>query len=133
MKSKHDENNPLNEQKSLDRRRLIRGVVSAAPVILTLRSGGVAAASCVPARTVNVTLGGNGSIPSTVAGVQVGDTCYRVEDVLQCGTTPRLQNDADHPTISYNVIDQGGLRCSGASNNQQVAILSSGAATSFLA
>lgn len=42
------------------RRRLVRGAVALAPLVLTLRSGALAAASCTGAKTVETTIGDDG-------------------------------------------------------------------------
>ncbi len=49
------ETSSLSDQR---RRRLVRGAVAFAPLVLTLRSGALAAASCTGARIVNIPDGG---------------------------------------------------------------------------
>ena len=59
---------------NLGRRRLVRSVTAAAPLVLTLRSGAVAAAvSCVSARVIDSTDSAGKIINPGTA--QVGDTC----------------------------------------------------------
>ena len=56
----NDQSNPVGTDqteiaaKENGRRRLVRGAVSLAPVVLTLRSGGLAAASCTGVKVLNV-------------------------------------------------------------------------------
>ena len=120
------------------RRRLVRGAAAFAPMVLTLRSGALAAASCTGARTVSVHVDANGKIPPSV-GAQAGDTCYLSADVRQCpdpNQPTKLETVAGYPPQKRNVFANGSdLRC-GAENkvwkDTNVAILSSASANSFL-
>lgn len=136
----NDQSNRIDtDQSNLDetaneRRRLVRGAVALAPLVLTLRSGALAAASCTGAKTVNVTLDSNGKPPASVGAVK-GDVCYKVSDVNTCpvGTTPRLENHVGNP-VSYTI--DSSLKCSRTPGGSlpagtQVAILSSASANSF--
>lgn len=114
------------------RRRLVRGVAAFAPVVLTLRSGALAAASCTGARTVSATLDNNGR-PPAIVGAQTGDVCYRTTDVQVCSSSPttKLENVPGAPTTSATIDASG--KCGAFPGGTQVAILSSSAATSFAA
>ena len=69
--------------KASGRRRLVRGAAALAPVVLTLRSGALAAASCTGAKTTNVALDNNGKPPASVGAVK-GDVCFKVTEVNTC-------------------------------------------------
>lgn len=131
---KSQDQETLSEQENTGRRRLVRGVVALAPLVLTLRSG-AAAASCTGAKALRVTLDGNGKVPNADAlGVRRGDVCYLQSQVDVCSEAPpKLQNPAGTPA-SYTV--NSSLRCGDNPNTlspgTQVAILSSQAASSFL-
>jgi hypothetical protein len=110
------------------RRRLVRGAAAFAPVVLTLRSGALAAASCTGARTVNTTLD-NSSKPDSSVGAQQGDVCFKVTDVNTCPGAPnKLENGVGSPT-PYVIGNNG--KCGNLTGGTQVAILSSTAADSF--
>jgi len=124
------------------RRRLIRGAVGIAPVVLTLRSGGLAASSiCTPAANVGVVLEngptgatGPGWIPSGVAPTpSAGSVC--VEATSCPGATGYIQGPI---TKSGNVVGPTGptnpgtrYYCNGFENTT-VAILSAQGATSLV-
>jgi len=121
------------------RRRLVRGAVAFAPLVLTLRSGALAAASCTGARTYNgtavVTIPNNKKIPTSV-GAAPGDTCYRATDVTLCPDQPwKLENPPLAPLTSTTVTGTApdDLHCgSSPAWTGNVAILSATqAATSF--
>jgi hypothetical protein len=115
------------EQGNAKRRRLVRGAVALAPLVLTLRSG-AAAASCTGAKTVNTTLDSDAKPPDSVGAVE-GDVCFKVTDVNTCPTASyKLENGVGSPT-SYSIGSDG--KCGNLSGGTQVAILSSTAATSF--
>ena len=113
------------------RRRLVRGAVAIAPVVLTLRSGALAAASCTGARTVSTTLDNNGR-PLASVGAQQGDVCYKTTDVQVqvCPTSAtQLENVLGAPATSATIGTNG--KCGAFPGGTQVAILSSSSATSF--
>ncbi len=122
------------EQGNAGRRRVVRGVVAFAPLVLTLRSG-AAAASCTGAKALRVTLDNQGKVPNAdTLGVRRGDVCYLQSQVDVCSVVPpKLQNPVGTPA-SYTVSSS--LRCGDNPNallpGTQVAILSSQAASSFL-
>ena len=112
------------------RRRLVRGVAAFAPLVLTLRSGALAAASCTGAKTVSATLDSHGR-PPAIVGAQAGDVCYRATDVQACSSSPttKLENVPGAPASSATIGSNG--KCGAFPGGTQVAILSSSAATSF--
>jgi hypothetical protein len=126
------------EQGNVGRRRLVRGVVAFAPLVLTLRSGGLAAASAGAAVIAYGTVDDKGKITvkSNPGGrsVQQGDRCvtgavatskdYRVSggqaDALGITTTG---NSGHFACGSFKVQQTNGT--------VQVAILSSASVTSL--
>ena len=116
---------------NLRRRRLVRGAASIAPLVLTLRSGAVAAASCVGAKALNVTVDSSGKIDGTPGGAAAGDYC--VTSVQECP-------DPDQPTkIFAGTPDADPIRaagpnlfCGDARSSQTVAILSAASVTSLM-
>ncbi len=116
----------------LSRRRLVRGAMAVAPVVLTLRSGGVlAAASCIGVSQITST---NASGDFTGNGVSVvGDEC--IDSYSQNpGVCPGTRITGGTSSGVF-VVDPGGvpgtLRCPGKAN-MNVAILSSAAVTSLV-
>lgn len=135
MSAKTDNPETSSQHESAGRRRLVRGAVSIAPIVLTLRSGGLAAASCVPAKTVSTFVDINGQISSGV-GATEGDTCYKATDVTLCPNPQspnKLENLPLSPTNRYTVSNGKCKSGTTTLKSTNVAILSSGAATSFLA
>lgn len=106
------------------RRRLVRGAVAFAPLVLTLRSGALAAASCTGAKIVSVTLdpaGGNG-------GIAAGDVC--VESLNACPGTPgKVITPPPGSMLNYQFADIN-AQCPGFAS-KTVAILSSTSAGSM--
>lgn len=108
------------------RRRLIRGAVACAPIVLTLRSGALAAASCTGARFV--VPDSNGKIEGAVSE---NDSC--VLTYQQCdGSAIETQSaDGVYPLS----LDGSNYRCIADGNvikNRPVAIVSSVSATSLI-
>lgn len=72
------------------RRRLIRGAVGIAPVVLTLRSGGLAAAVSGCAAVVYTPTGAldgtTGKLPGTPTDISEGYVC--VKNAATCGSSP---------------------------------------------
>ena len=116
------------EQGNAGRRRLVRGAMALAPVVLTLRSGALAAASCTGAKVVSVTLDGNGSDPQSPSRIDNGDYC--VPNLKACETPGKVETPPLSPPIS-NFQVASGKKCP-AFANQNVAILSSTSAHSFI-
>lgn len=134
------------EETNTRRRRLVRGALVVAPAILTLRSGALAAQSCVGAKEVSVTLvdsGGESAVlPATdnnggPVNAAIGDSC--IQDAMAC----QAPDTGDHKIIkaasggsgmSAGEVVQGtggNLRCSTGNTGNTVAILSSTAAGSW--
>ena len=120
------------------RRRLIRSAVALAPVVLTLRSGALAAASCTGARTVSTTLDSNGRVPTSV-GALANDVCYKTSApngvaVCPVHSTTKLENPPGEVTrYPYNSTTKkcGNSTTGILSGGTNVAILSGTAASSF--
>lgn len=114
------------------RRRFVRGAAAAAPLVLTLRSGALAAASCVGGgmpRTV--TLLANGEIP---APAQSTDRCF--SSVNTCSADSN-KIDGGIPLGGTGGVSSvfpsagSGFKCDGGVLGQNVAILSGSSATSL--
>jgi len=117
------------QQENVGRRRVVRGVVALAPLVLTLRSGALAAASCTGARTVNTILDNNAKPPASVGAVE-GDVCFKVSDVNTCPDAPtKLENIVGAPP-GYTIGNNG--KCGNLAGGTNVAILSATAAASFV-
>lgn len=120
------------------RRRLVRGAVSLAPLVLTLRSGALAAASCTGARLV--TINDNNRIGPRVAedlGLKTSDVCFPDATVCEGYPTangvPTKINSAP-ATAGFNLTpnNNGSFNCGTADlRGKQVAILSSASASSL--
>jgi hypothetical protein len=115
----------------LKRRRFIRGAAGVAPVVLTLRSGGVlAAASCTGAKRITTLQqqGSNFEIIGGPNGLQDGDRCFTNPTVCPIGQ--KISGGDSNGTVR---LSGQNARCEGGtySNGQQVAILSSMAAQSL--
>ena len=121
------------------RRRLLGGALAATPAILTLRSGGIAAASCVGVgdagtNRLNVPLGTGGLIPdppssSITAG---SDVCIKGYEV--CPDFPDHKIVKGVATGSAQITEDtvGNKTCVGFADGDLVAILSSTASASFI-
>ena len=110
---------------NLRRRRLVRGVTAVAPLILTLRSGALAAASCTGVKAINVSVASNNKPASGIPGQ---DYCATQNTSLNstCVAPGQL-------TIDTNYISASTGKCGSNHAGQQVAILSSASVTSLLA
>lgn len=120
------------EEHENKRRRLIRGAVACAPLVLTLRSGALAAASCTAAKVIGVTTNNSGNFtPPSGSGVAAGDYC--VSGVQAC--TPDSPSRIGGGTVDSLPISQVGnsaqFQCGDPGGVRTVAILSSGSATSL--
>lgn len=111
------------------RRRLVRGAVAFAPLVLTLRSGALAAASCTGAKVIDVT----SSPPSPINGAEAGDYCVSGYNTCQVGDHVKIQT-LPPPLFSEQVVarDSGGITSYGCNTlSGNVAIVSSGAHSSL--
>lgn len=107
----------------LRRRRLVRGAAAMVPVIVTLRSGGVAASSgCAPVKLVTGT-NGSGKLDSTIPGLSTTDTCFTN---VTPSTTPSGTVCVQFGTASGNVSFNNGDNafCAGAASQNSVHIVS---------
>jgi hypothetical protein len=110
------------------RRRFVRGAAAVAPLVLTLRSGAVAAASCVGAKAVGATTNGSGKITLNGGTAAEGDAC--VISYQACESTTKISSGTVVGQITPG--PSGSLVCADpAAKNQTVAILSSVSVTSL--
>jgi hypothetical protein len=128
------------------RRRLVRGAVAFAPLVLTLRSGALAAASCtgirLQARVVNASnpngrlndLNGNPLTTATNPDLIPGK-CVAIDATDFCPTAPSKIKTIPVPPYGVptdlDTNDNGRYRCRGQPRNQLVAILSTSGARSL--
>jgi hypothetical protein len=116
------------------RRRLVRGAAALAPLVLTLRSGALAAASCTGAKAFGTLRkeGQNWRIDNATGPLADGDIC--VTSAAQCSTTPPKVAKGQGER-NGTVMQQGAnYRCDGGNNyrdGEPVAILSSASAISL--
>ena len=119
---------------NLSRRRLVRSLTAAAPLVLTLRSGAVVAAvSCVGAKALDASTNGSGKITLNNGGsVALEDRC--VIDYQVC-PDPNQPTKILSGTVAGDPITANGpnFSCVGANNQNPVAILSSMSVTSLIA
>lgn len=118
------------EEHENKRRRLIRSAVACAPLVLTLRSGALAAASCTGAKAVGVSTNSAGNFtPPSGSGVNAGDYC--VSSVQACvQDSPSKIGGGTVDSSPIRSLGNGQFRC-GTSGERTVAILSSGGVTSL--
>ena len=123
--------------KASERRRLVRGAVALAPLVLTLRSGALAAASCTGARLVRINQ--NNRIGADVAqgmGLTTSDVCFPNATICEGYPTGNGASTKiiSAPTPGFNLTqnNNGSFNC-GTSDlrGRQVAILSSASASSL--
>jgi hypothetical protein len=118
------------------KRRLLRGAVGIAPVIITLRSGSLAAASCVGAKALGSTSDPNGDFTIASGGpINPGDRCVAGYTQTLC-STPKIDDHAHSTAVGAGTLSGSGTggdpyKCSGITGaNPNVAIVSVGI-TSF--
>lgn len=128
------------------RRRLVRGALAAAPLVLTLRSGALAAESCtgikLQARVVD-TENSNGRLNNTNGNALTTTTnpdllpgqCVAIDSTDICSTaSSKIKTIPDFPYgAPSNLVtnNNGRYRCVGQPRNQLVAILSTSGAGSL--
>jgi len=105
----NDQSNPVGTDqteiatKESGRRRLVRGAISLAPVVLTLRSGALAAASCTGLKATADTRGPNADRPGRIFNATAepvdGDVCVLPERLTACDTTPNKVLTSSNITI----------------------------------
>lgn len=144
MSAKTDNPETSNQREIAGRRRLVRGALSIAPVVLTLRSGALAAASCTGAKVLT-TLDSSKKVPSTISLATdpdtgaVTDKCVAIVDAPICngaiGSPERVENPVGSPTI-YDITSRrcqiGSTTGTALPAGTKVAILSSASATSLI-
>jgi hypothetical protein len=125
----HDAARDLNQS----RRRLIRGAAGVAPVLLTLRSGALlAASSCTGAVTLATTDPTTGQFPG-VLGMQPGQLCTETFDKTGCPVDEsKILTATDNGFKT--AFDGTNWTCENSGTilkNKNIAVLSSGAAHSL--
>ena len=116
-----------NSMTDAKRRRLVRGAMAFAPLVLTLRSGAVAAAaSCTGAKEL-VNLTPTGEFPIG-GGANLGDTC--VTNYAFNGCPPGKINSGTNTFVQVASGSDGNYACKTLTGN--VAILSTAAVNSLL-
>lgn len=113
------------------RRRLIRGALGAAPVILTLRSGALAAASCTGAKALAVT-DTSGKFTNTTSGIVTGDRCVTPYNAAGCPSNKILSGTNAGSVSSSSSKWQCKTSSGTPIKSAQVAILSAAAVTSLV-
>ncbi len=130
---------PATENK---RRRLVRGAVALAPLVLTLRSGALAAASCTGVKIASGASTKSGSPKAgkilNAPGVVAGDVCVQAQVLTTCGANPNKVETLSNLSVTNSepvVARNGGswLSCGNPSQfvGQPIAILSSQSAASM--
>lgn len=138
-----EEANPsISSIPDLKKRRLVRGAVAAAPVLLTLRSGALAAVSCTPVKAPSVTINKqfniNGVIQSGYSSPDAGptdpDVCYTTINQGSCTTGIETTGNTPLGVVKFDNANSV-YYCEGAPTGgpHTVAILSWGAAQSISA
>jgi hypothetical protein len=132
----------VSDDLNLRRRRLLRGAIGIAPVVLTLRSGAVAAvSSCTGTKLLttvkNVNSNGGKLDPVTAVGAADGNTCITEYDQTDCPIEEAIKIRTGQGSFAGTVkILNGKAYCNGGSQpyaaGQQIAILSSNSASSFM-
>jgi hypothetical protein len=127
------ENPDLAQDLNRRRRRLIRGAAGVAPVLLTLRSGGLlAASSCTGAVTLATTDPTTGQFPG-VLGMKAGQICTENFDKTGCPAGEnKVLTAADNGFKT--AFDGTKWTCENSGTilkNKNIAVLSSGAAHSL--
>jgi hypothetical protein len=125
----------LGHQPDPQRRRFVRGAAAIAPVVLTLRSGAVAAASCTGAKLITQLdhegQSPNATITGNTTGLVNGDSCFTSPNVCEVEGA-KVSGGVPNGTVQINGPN---VVCTGGTNyydGQQVAILSAVSASSLL-
>lgn len=134
MEVSRDENvasGPEISSADLRRRNLVRGAVAFAPLVLTLRSGALAAASCTGAKIVNIPASGNFTTSSS------SDVCIPEADICPGAPLTGTTKIVTHTETKIPVTSVGGglYRCdkpTGGYYTGNMAILSSHSAASIV-
>jgi hypothetical protein len=110
------------------RRRLVRGAMVAAPLVLTLRSGALAAAASCTGTKQLPTLDVNSEF--TASGAQVGDICITNYERNSCPGSKISAGSNPGIPVTAGTVDLTKLRCQNLTGN--VAILSTPAVNSLI-
>jgi hypothetical protein len=134
--------NEVSDDLNFKRRRLIRGAIAVAPMVLTLRSGALAAASCTGALVLTQTSGSSGKLNYTGTEIKVDDKCVTYDPADQCLTeypnNPRkIGSGLSSGVVSGEVSGGvGNWSCTGTNvptqPGQPIAIMSANSLTSLL-
>lgn len=130
MSEMMEDQETASEQGNAGRRRLVRGAVALAPVVLTLRSGALAAAvSCTGVKVLGVQTDENGMFKALP---EVETTDYCAIPVQTCGQNKISGANIDPEPITgpFETANGPRFQC-GASGQRTVAILSSASVTSL--
>lgn len=134
MQESKDHNKPSLPDLNLSRRRMIRSAAAVAPLVLTLRSGAVAAAvSCAGIKGFGTTNPGNGNISGVSA--TTADTCVSSYTVCPDPAQSAKIVKGDGITHTIGTAPGNNFTCGTGDNvvkGQQIAILSATSATSFV-
>ncbi|MFM8331787.1 MAG: hypothetical protein ACKN9T_08870, partial [Candidatus Methylumidiphilus sp.] len=136
--------NPVqNGGADLKRRRLLRGAAGVAPVVLTLRSGYLAASSCIPAIQTGLTTDNNNIIAGDTTGIRQGlpppfEVCVAPTSTTGCPDKHIVRKTEFPSAQSIGVVEgtpPSALKCGTGPSGQgatNVAVLSAGSYSSFL-
>ncbi len=121
------------------RRRLVRGAAALAPLVLTLRSGALAAASCTGVKIEQAYVqGDNDAIPGKINGsIEPGDVCVPPLQLQACSDVPgkvvtSTPSAYAHVQLREPSTTEAFWTCGeNQFKGEQVAILSSTSATSM--
>jgi hypothetical protein len=132
----------VSDDLNLRRRRLLRGAIGIAPVVLTLRSGAVAAvSSCTGTKlltSVDRVVADKGGRLNPSTGAVSGDTCITGYDQTDCPIEEAIKIRTGQGSFAGTVRTTSGGKafCNGTGQSytvgQQIAILSSNSASSFM-
>ena len=93
------------------RRRLVRGAVAFAPLVLTLRSGALAAASCTGVKIATGAYTKDGGLRAgkikNAPGVVEGDVCVEAGALQECGTDQSRVETLSNLTVIQHQLRQG--------------------------
>lgn len=95
--------------KASGRRRLVRGAVALAPVVLTLRSGALAAASCTGLKATANTRPANAQRPGRIVNANpadpvAGDVCVLPNELTACDTPTKVLTSSNLTTANSEPV-----------------------------
>ncbi|MCM8595781.1 hypothetical protein [Accumulibacter sp.] len=121
------------------RRRMVRGAAALAPLVLTLRSGALAAASCTGVKVGSATVNSNATPPAgkiNASNIAQGDVCV-IQPLDACpnvsgkAVTTKIGVANYEPAVHVQQGDYWQCGKSGAYQGRTVAILSSNSLNSM--